>query len=61
MIVDKTGEPRSDSDLIEAKDAIVKELISMKNFGPILIYYPTIIDAINELLERRKTDEKSSS
>ena len=56
MIVDKTGEPRSDADLIEARTAIEKELINMKNFGPILIYYPTIIEAINELLKRRKEE-----
>ena len=56
MIVDKTGEPRSDQDLIEARIAIEKELISMKNFGPILVYYPTIIEAINELIERRKNE-----
>jgi len=58
MIVDKTGEPRSDKDLIEAKKAIEQELISMKNFGPVLIFYPTIIDAIKELLERRKNEDK---
>ncbi len=51
---DTTGQPRSDADLIEARIAIEKELISMKNFGPILLYYPTIIEAINELLKRRK-------
>ena len=56
-IIDKTGEPRSEQDLIEAKTAITKELISHANFGPILIYYPTIIDAINELLERRKNEK----
>jgi len=57
MIVDKTGRPRSDSDLIEARMAIENELVSMKNFGPILIYYPTIIEAINELLIRRKNEK----
>jgi len=57
MIVDKTGGPRSDSDLIEARMAIENELVSMKNFGPILIYYPTIIEAINELLIRRKNEK----
>lgn len=56
MIVDKTGKPRSEQDLIEARTAIEKELVSMKNFGPILIYYPTIIEAINELIERRKNE-----
>jgi len=58
-VVDRTGESRRDDELIEARDAVAKELVSMKNFGPILIYYPTIIEAINELLERRK-NEKSS-
>ena len=55
-IVDKTGEDRSNEDLIEAKKAIEQELINIKNFGPILLYYPTIISAINELLERRKNE-----
>jgi len=55
-MIDRTGEPRRDEELIEAKDAIVKELISLKNVSPILIHYPTIIEAIEELLERRKND-----
>jgi len=53
-IVDNTGKPRRDDELIEARKAIEKELISLKNISPILVYYPTIIAAINELLERRK-------
>lgn len=55
-MIDRNGEPRSDEDLIEAKDAIVKELISLKNVSSILLYYPTIIDGLKELLERRKND-----
>ena len=55
-MIDRTGEPRSDKELIEARNAITKELISLKNFGPILLYYTTIIEAIDELLERRKND-----
>jgi hypothetical protein len=55
-IVDKTGEDRSNKDLIEAKKAIETELINMKNFGSILLYYPTIISAINELLKRRNDE-----
>ena len=55
-MIDRTGEPRRDEELIEAKDAIVKELISLKNVSPILIHYPTIIDGLKELLERRKND-----
>ena len=53
---DRSGEPRSDEDLIEARKAIIKELISLKNVTPILIHYPTIIDGLKELLERRKND-----
>jgi len=58
-MVDRTGQPRRDDELIEAREAIKKELISMKNFGPILIYYPTIINAIDELLERRSKDDNN--
>jgi hypothetical protein len=57
-IRDTTGQPRSDKDLLEAKQAMVNELISMKNFGPMLIYYPTLIEAVDELLKRRKIDEQ---
>ena len=57
-IVDKTGQPRSDQDLIEARKAIEQELITMKNFGPILLHYPIIIEAINELLRRRKGESE---
>jgi len=53
-MVDKTGQPRSDDELIEARIALEKKLISMKNFDPLIIFYPTIIEAINELLKRRK-------
>ncbi len=55
-MIDKSGEPRRDEELIEARNAIAKELISLKNFGPILLYYTTIIEALDELLERRKND-----
>ena len=56
MMEDKTGQPRRDSELIEARTALEKEIVSMKNFGPILIFYPTIIEALNELLRRRSED-----
>lgn len=58
-IADLTGQPRSNEDIIEAIEAIKRELVSLKNFSPILIYYPTIIEALNELLERRKVDEEN--
>jgi hypothetical protein len=57
MMVDKIeGDARTEKDLLEAKKAMVDELISMKNFGPMLIYYPTLIEAVDELLERRKNE-----
>jgi len=57
MIEDKTGQPRSEQELIEARDVISKQLINPFEFDPILVQYPTIIDAINELLERRKNEK----
>jgi hypothetical protein len=54
MIVDKTGKPRSDNELINARNAIQREMVMVERLDPILVYYPTIIDAINELLEKRK-------
>jgi predicted component of type VI protein secretion system len=57
LMKDTSGEPRSDTDIIEARRAIETALVSMKDFSPILVYYPTIIESLNELLERRKIDE----
>ena len=51
-IVDKSGEPRSNQDIGEAIDAIKNRLVK----GPIdsvMVFYPTIIDALVELLQRR--------
>ena len=55
-LVDKTGQPRSNQDLIDARQAISKELIKVGNLDPIQVYYPTIIEAITELLKRRSED-----
>jgi len=55
-MIDRTGEPRRNDELIEAREAIKKELITLTNISSILVYYPTIINAIDELLERRKKD-----
>ena len=55
-LVDKTGQPRSNQDLIDARQAISKELIKFGNLDPIQVYYPTIIEAITELLKRRSED-----
>ncbi len=55
-MVDRTGEPRRDNELIEAREAIKKQLITLKNMDPIMVYYPTIINALDELLERRNKE-----
>lgn len=54
-IVDKSGTPRSTIELIEARVVIEMELI--RSVAPITIYYPTIIEALNELIERRKREQ----
>jgi hypothetical protein len=54
---DLSGCPRTDKDIMEARNAIEKSLIDPKDLNPILIYYPTIIEALNELLMRRKQAE----
>lgn len=55
-IKDLSGQPRRDDELIEAREAIKRELINPKSLAPILVYYLTIINAIDELLERRSKD-----
>jgi len=55
--IDKTGEPRTNRELPEACDALKKGFLDIKNFTPIILHYPCIIDAIHELLRRRLKDE----
>ena len=55
-LVDTTGQPRSNKDLMDAKIAIQKSLIKLDNLDPIQVYYPTIIEALTELLKRRRED-----
>jgi len=61
-IVDRTGLPRHDNESIEAKEVIKKQLITLNELHPIMVYYPIIINALDELLERRNKDlyEESS-
>ncbi len=47
---------RRDEELVEAKEAIEKELIRTNNTSSILVFYPTIIDALKELLLRRENE-----
>ena len=56
VLVDTTGKPRSDKDIMDAKIAIQKSLIKLDNLDPIQVYYPTIIEALTELLKRRRED-----
>ena len=58
-IVDRTGSPRSNQDIGEAIDAIKKELVRGQ-VNPAMIFYPTIIDALIELLQRRITTKDTS-
>jgi hypothetical protein len=44
---------RLDEEVIDARKAIENCLKDPNNISPILIYYPTIIEALNELLYRR--------
>jgi hypothetical protein len=48
---------RRDDELIDAKHAIEKDLIS-GGIKPMMIHYPVIIEAISELLEYRKSIRK---
>jgi len=52
-IIDTSSELRSDEDLIEARIAIQTELIKGQP-NPVKLYYPIIIEGLNELIRRRK-------
>ena len=52
-IVDNTGKPRSDEEILETIQAIKKEIIKGKP-QPIMVFYPTIMHGLTELLFRRK-------
>lgn len=53
-----SGQPRKIEELMEAYNAIVKELVSMKNFSSIFIHYTVIIDALKELISIRKKSKR---
>ena len=53
---DTSGKPRRIDELEQARDAVTRYLIGPK-LDPIMVFYPTIIEAINELIERRIKDE----
>lgn len=51
--IDNTGKPRSNQDIIETINALKKEMITGQ-INPIIVFFPTILNALEELLERRK-------
>lgn len=57
---DTSNEPRSDADIIEAKKVITKKFISMaggnipKDDIQLMMTYPVVIEALDELLHIRK-------
>ena len=53
-IVDRTGEPRSNEDIVEAIEAIKRELVKGQ-INPVMVFYPIVLDALVELLHRRIT------
>jgi len=54
-LIDNTGKPRSNKDIEETITAAKTEMIKGKPV-PIMVYYGTIIECLNELLQRRNND-----
>ena len=50
---DKTGEPRTNEEIVEAILVIRKEMVSGEPQS-VMVFYPTITDGLMELLHRRK-------
>jgi len=53
IIKDKSGEPRSIEELQEVINALKKELVGGE-LQPLMIFFPTIMDGLAELIEWRK-------
>lgn len=51
--IDKSGMPRSMEQLVEAREAVKKALVDIKNISPVVVHYPCIIEALQELIGRR--------
>lgn len=51
-IIDVSSEPRRLNELFEARVAIKREIVR-GTLQPILVFYPTIIDALTELIQLR--------
>jgi len=53
--VDESGQPRSDQDLQEAIDTVVKEMVSRTPGNPqLIVMFPTIIECLQELQGLRR-------
>lgn len=52
-VEDMSGSSRPDKDILEAAKAIKFELVKEQP-RPIMLYYPIILDALDELLQRRE-------
>lgn len=59
MMIDMSGEPRSNEEIQEAIDAIKKEIVRGQP-QPIMVFYGTIIDAMAELLKKRKEHDTTT-
>ena len=51
-MIDCSGQPRSDEDILEAIKMLMNEIV-VGSPKPIFVIYPTIINGLQELLERR--------
>lgn len=59
-MVDRSGQPRRDEELLEARQAFVSEMIkgfTDPAFAHLYIFFPTIVNALDELLELRRSKE----
>jgi hypothetical protein len=56
---DKSGEPREESEILEAISALKKNLISAQ-VHPLMIHFPVILESLFELLNYRRKAEDNS-
>ena len=52
--VDKSRKPRTVEEIVEARQAIVEALVKINGPPQLLVFFPTIKDALDELLHIRK-------
>jgi len=54
-MVYKSGRPRTDEELIQAINAL--HVFIVQQVHPIMAHFPAVIEALHELIERRKKDK----